>query len=138
MGKYDNPHAYLTVNFTNKIHMPDKCDNRKLSKVYRYCENYIGIAREFDTISNVDIVSNYNRYNIDRTIFLSNFIDQIIFLAKHFYQNLSINFDISIVIYQSKRYFYQNLKFKYKNRSMYFDNSIKMYHIFIEICTQSI
>ena len=55
-----------------------------------------------------------------------------ILIEWYFYQNLSIDFDKNIEIYQSKQYFYQNRSLKSQNWSMYFNNCIKMYWIFYQ------
>ena len=81
----------------------NKCNNWKLSKVYRYRENFINIARNFDMISNPDIGSKQFRYDIGASIFLLTIIETLYFYQKilkaiennftrYFYQVLS-NFD---------------------------------------------
>ena len=81
-----------------------KCDNQKLLKVYRYREKSIDIARKFDTISNPDIVPNQFRFDFGASIFVSKYIVTSIFLSKFIDRNT-----ISIKIYRSKQYFYQNV-----------------------------
>ena len=55
--------------------VPGKCDTEKSIEVYRYREKTIDIAREFDKISIPDIVSKRFRYDIDRSIIISNCIE---------------------------------------------------------------
>ena len=81
-----------------------KCDTQKLSKVYRYREKSINIARKFDTISRPNILSNQFQFDIGALIFVSKSIVTSIFLSKFIDRN-----DISIKIYRSKQYFYRNL-----------------------------
>ena len=97
------------------LSLAGKCDNRKLSRAYRYCEKFIDIAREFDTIAGINIVSKQFRFDNWVSIILSKIIEivlietikilKLVEIGSSGYPNRSICFDNSIKNYRS---FYRN------------------------------
>ena len=107
-----DPHERLKAFYVRTSEL-GKCNNRKLSKVYWYCENYIDIAREFDMISiplyHIETISiRYWYLNISikiyqklsiKTIQLSKIYRSIlIFLSKLVAWNTQIDQYVSIIV----------------------------------------